>query len=310
MTRVLVVGDLVVDVHVEPARSPVPGEEVTGAIGWRGGGSAANQAAWLAHLGADVVFSGRVGDDLPGDHLTVELSSQGVEVAVTRDPDHPTGAVAVLLQPDGDRSLVTARGANAHLQEDDVGEDSWRGAEALVLTGYTFTRPESAPAGQALLRRALLDEVPVLLDPASSLLLLEYPGRDRFLAWTEGATWLCPNLSEALALARTDSGATRTGPLAPEAAADLLRHYDGVVITTGADGCVLATRADREPVALRPDAPSPPVVDATGAGDAFAAGFLLAWLREGDPRAATRAGLEVAAEAVSTAGARPPRTSL
>ena len=99
MTRVLVVGDLVVDVRVAPTREPVAGEEVEGRITTGGGGSAANQAAWLVRLGAEVVFVGRVGDDDAGARLVDELVAAGVEAVVARDPEHPTGMVAALLSP-------------------------------------------------------------------------------------------------------------------------------------------------------------------------------------------------------------------
>ena len=294
--RLLVVGDLVSDIRVVPAEPIAPGEEVSGRISMSGGGSAANQAAWLARLGASVTFVGRVGDDLIGSALVEELEQAGVVVKAVRDRCHPTGTVACLIGQDGERGLVTSRGANAHLKASDVEESFWSEAELLVLTGYCFTATSSAPAGQAVMAEAHRREMPVALDPASARLFAASPGTILFRQQTSGAQWLFPSSIEAQALAETDSD--------HEAVRDLLRSYHGVVVTRGAAGCVVASREAPDPVtvpAVRPKR----IVDATGAGDAFAAGFLDAWLRGHPPEAAAHKGAEVAALALGTEGARP-----
>jgi sugar/nucleoside kinase (ribokinase family) len=295
---VVVVGDLVADVTIATAERPVPGEEVEGAIRLQGGGSAANQAAWLAHLGARVRFGGRVGNDVLGSFLTTDLEARGVECVITVDETRPTGIVAALLDADGERALITHRAANAALHTDDVPGSLWNGARLLVLTGYLFTHPHASGAGQALMTDARRRNVPVALDPASYRLIGRYPGRRRFLDWTAGATWFFPNSSEAAALtgAETDR----------DAAAVLLDVYEGVAITKGARGCTIATRLRggsnvREIPAPKRVAP----MDSTGAGDAFAAGFLFTWLCGTSVERAAEAGLRTAALAVQQIGARP-----
>ncbi|MDQ3661579.1 MAG: adenosine kinase [Actinomycetota bacterium] len=295
--RLLVVGDLVSDIRVAPAEPMAPGDEVPGRISMSGGGSAANQAAWLARLGAAVTFVGRVGDDPVGSALVEELERAGVTVRAARDRRRPTGTVACLIGPDGERGLVTSRGANAYLEASDVDDSCWSEMEILVLTGYCFTAPTCAPAGLALMAEARRRGVPVALDPASARLFAAYPGTAAFREQTSGARWLFPSSSEARALAEVDSD--------HRAARDLLRSYHGVAVTRAAAGCVVATRDAPDPVsvaAARPDL----IADATGAGDAFAAGFLFAWLKGHPAEAAARRGAKLAACALGNEGARPP----
>lgn len=244
-----------------------------------------------------MTFIGRVGDDLIGSALVEELERAGVAVRAARDRHHPTDTVACLIGEDGERSLVTSRGANAYLEASDVDESCWPKAEVLVLTGCCFTAPTSAPGGRALMAEAKRRGVPVVLDPASRRLFGAYPGAARFREQTSGARWLFPSSTEARALAEADSD--------HQAARDLLRSYHGVVVTRGAAGCVVASRDAPDPVtfaAVRPER----IVDATATGDAFAAGFLYACLRGHPPEAAARKGAEVAARALATEGARPP----
>lgn len=112
-----------------------------------------------------MTFVGRVGDDLIGVALIEELERAGVTVRAPRERHYPTGIVACLIGEDGERSLVTSRGANAYLEAADVDESCWHEAEVLVLTGYCFTAPASTPAGRALMAEAHGRGVPVVSDP-------------------------------------------------------------------------------------------------------------------------------------------------
>jgi sugar/nucleoside kinase (ribokinase family) len=296
---VLVVGDLVADVTISPRESPVLGEEVEGEISLQGGGSAANQAAWLWHLGAKVRFVGRVGNDLLGTFLLRELRAFGVDCSVVVDATRPTGVVAALVDEGGERALITHRSANSHLDANDVPPSLWDGVQSLVLTGYLFTHRGSAAAGCALIAEARRRQIPVALDPASQRLVARYPGVSNFATWTAGAAWFFPNSSEALDL----TGATSER----EAAAMLLDLYDGVAITRGASGCLVGTRTTRGvDVVEVPSRSRVTPIDSTGAGDAFAAGFVRAWLAGCPPHEAAGKGLEAARLAVQLVGARPP----
>jgi len=102
--RVVVVGDLAVDVLVTPTTSPLPGADVPARIATTPGGAGANTAAWLVARGVDVTLVGRVGDDVAGRAVVAGLADAGVDAAVAVDPEAPTATVVVLLA-DGERTM-------------------------------------------------------------------------------------------------------------------------------------------------------------------------------------------------------------
>jgi sugar/nucleoside kinase (ribokinase family) len=290
--RVLVCGDVINDVLVQTRGPLVHGDDNPASILRRPGGSAANQAAWMARLGLDVVFAGRVGAPDAGWHRR-ELARFGVEPRLAADESAATGTIVVLVAPDGERTMITDRGANLRLCPADVPAALLDGVALLHLTGYSFFDPAPRGVVSGLIAEAEARGVPFTVDPSSAAFLGQHsPGA--FLEWTAGAAVCFPNRAEAAAL---------TGLADPPAmAAELARHYDAVAIKLGADGAMLAT-ADTPPARI--PALAATVRDTTGAGDAFCAGFLAAWLTGAAPLAATSEGLAAAALAVSALGGRP-----
>jgi sugar/nucleoside kinase (ribokinase family) len=293
--RVLVCGDVVNDILVEPLARLTHGDDNPAAIQARPGGSAANQAAWMAHLGLDVVFAGRAGAGDVEFHRR-ELSRFGVLPMLAADRSAATGSIVVLVGPDGDRTMITDRGANLRLTPADVPAGLFDGVALLHLTGYSFFEPGPRGVALSLVAEARRRGAPFTIDPGSAAFLdvLE-PGA--FLKWTEGAAVCFPNRDEAAVL--TGSGTT-ADPAAM--AARLAGHYGAVVVKLGAEGAVLAS-GDAPPVSIT--ARPAEVRDTTGAGDAFCAGFLATWLATGDMAAAAASGAEAAAVAVSRLGGRP-----
>jgi len=290
--RVVVCGDVINDVLVETGAELVAGADNPAAIRVRPGGSAANQAAWLTSLGVPVVFAGRAGA-ADADFHRRELARHGIEVRLAADEAAPTGVIVVLIGADGDRTMITDRGANLHLRAEDVPSRLLDGATLLHLTGYSFFDPGTRDVIMSLLDEARRWGVPFTIDPGSATFLdtLE-PGE--FLDWTRGAAVCFPNLDEAAVL----TGATDPTVMS----ATLAGTYGAVVVKLGEDGALCAT-ADSAPVRV----PACPAVvrDTTGAGDAFCAGFLAAWLNGAPPQAATEAAVTTAAQAVATLGGRP-----
>lgn len=289
MSRIVVLGDVMVDVVTRLSVPLAPGSDAPAVIRFHGGGSAANTAAWLAQAGVETVLVGRVGDDERGRGASNELRAAGVDAQLAVDPELPTGTCVVLVGPDGERTMAPDAGANDALKETDLADELLASADHLHVAGYALLRSGSRPAARAALARALERGVTVSVDPSSAALL-----SPEFLDLAEGAGLLLPNADEARML---------SGERDPEQAGKTLANrFQEVVVTLGADGALwtdgsASVRADAVPVE---DA-----VDSTGAGDAFAAGLLAARLDGAGPEEALTAAARLAAEAVTRPGGRP-----
>ena len=290
--RVVVIGDLLYDMFAKIEGPVAFGTDTFTPIQVAAGGSGANAAAWLASLGVEAHFVGRVGDDVFGEFLAEELGRAGVTPHLARDPSAATGKVFVLVDGAGERTMITDRGAGEALSPEDLPEPLF-GRGNLHLSGYTLSGGSRRDTATRALRLARESGMTISVDPSSVPLLMEV-GPDRFLELTRGADLCFPNLEEGALLAQTED---------PEIIAErLLSGYSGVVLKLGADG-VLYAGVDGE--RARVPAPSARVVDTTGAGDALCAGFLAAWLSGASPVEALGRGVRLAAEAVERVGARP-----
>ena len=289
MSRIVVVGDVMVDVVVRLSGPLARASDAPSEIRFRGGGSAANTAAWLAEAGAEVALVARVGDDERGRSAVRELRAGGVDARVALDPERSTGTCLVLIEPGGERTMAPDAGANDGLAASDFpGELVTQGAH-LHVAGYALLREGSRTAAREAIESAVGVGMTVSVDPSSSALL-----GPEFLDRAAGAGLLMPNASEAHAL---------TGEGDPEAAARALAERFGeVVVTLGPDG---ALWTDGDAVLRAAAVKVEAVQDSTGAGDAFAAGFLHARTSGGSTAEALAAGCELAARAVMRPGARP-----
>jgi ribokinase len=289
MSRIVVLGDVMVDVAARLSGPLASASDAPAVIRFHGGGSAANTAAWLVAAGAEPVLVGCVGDDERGRHARQELRMAGVDVRLAVDPDLPTGTCVVLVAPGGERTMVPDAGANDALSDTDLPDELLEPGGHLHVAGYALLREGSRPAARAAIGRAVKVGMTVSVDPSSSALL----GAE-FLDHAEGAGLLLPNAPEAHAL---------TGRSDPEQAARALAERFGeVVVTLGAGG---ALWTDGREVLRAPALPVETVEDSTGAGDAFAAGLLSARMAGLSTADALAAACELAARAVTQAGARP-----
>ncbi|MGE5531505.1 MAG: carbohydrate kinase family protein [Bacteroidota bacterium] len=285
---IVVLGDVAVDI-VSYLRTPLlRGSDAPAQIRVMPGGSGANVAAWLGRVGSPVTFVGRVGDDAFGRWLAEDLASEGVSLALQVDRERPTAVIQVLVEPGGERTMVPDRGANAHWQEGDVSEELIASADLLHLVGYVLFDPGSRYGALRAMEYARAHGVPVSLDTSSHGPLTGLGG-EAFWSLAGHVSIFLPNRNEARVLTGLDD---------PEAALAALRpHADLVAIKLDRDGCLAGQPGVASP--CRQSAPVIPVPNATGAGDAFDAGFLAAWVRERDLAAACKAGVELGSRAAS-----------
>lgn len=291
--RAVVVGDVMVDVLAVMSGPLARGSDTPSRISSQGGGSGANVAAWLAAQEVGTTFVGRVGDDALGREALSALAWQGVDVRATSATDRATGTCVVLVEPGGARSMLPDAGANSTLAPDDLPLDLFRPGSHLHLSGYTLLNEGSRDAGLAALARAHDVGMTTSVDPSSAA-LLEAAGPERFVEWTRGTALLMPNDDEAQVLAGVSDPR--------EAAAALCTSYGEVVVKLGRHGALWHGGFIS---ASAPAESGVEVVDTTGAGDAFAAGFLASWLLHPEPESALAAGNRLAALAVAQVGARP-----
>lgn len=271
---ILVVGDVVDDIGVRPLGAVNPASDTVSEIRMTSGGSAANVAAWLGHLGADVRFVGRCGADGVARHGAA-LEAYDVDARISGDPELPTATIVLTLDDAADRTMYVDRAANTTLTEADLPADIWDDVTWLHLTGYSFFDDGVRPLVLDLIAGAKARGAGVSIDP-SSLGFLEAAGRDTVLDWLADADLVFPNEDEQRFLVLSG---------------------DGVVLKRGPGGA--SFRGHAVPADLTD------VVDTTGAGDAFCAGFLSVWTDTRDAESALLSGTRSAAACVATRGARP-----
>jgi sugar/nucleoside kinase (ribokinase family) len=280
-----VVGDLIEDVIVWPDAPTRYATDNPSVVRRSRGGSAANVAAFASGL-VPARFIGCVGDDPIADLLTGELEGHGVDVRVQRRGR--TGTIVVLVDGTGERTMYPDRAAATDLT--DVPAEWLADAAFLHVPSYGFAAEPAATAVLRLIREAGRAEVPVSLDASSTSMLSEY-GIDRYLDLVDAIrpAVLFANAREARLLDVTRVVFAKTL----------------VVVKDGASSTAVIPPADAAgpgPVTV-PVPQASAVRDSTGAGDAFAAGFLAAWMRGADQVAAVVAGHTLARSVLFSPGA-------
>jgi len=264
----------------------------------RSGGSVANSIAGLASFGGKCGFIGRVAADQFGGIFRHDIRSLGI--AYTTEPatdGAPTARCLILVTPDGERTMNTFLGASVDFTPDDIDADMIGAARIVYLEGYLFDKDAAKAAFREAARLAKAAGAKVALTLSDPFCVDRH--RDDFRKLVkEGADIVFANEKEITTLYEVNSF--------DEAADAALQDCELAVLTRSEEGSVIVGAG--ETVEVPPDAVHQ-VVDATGAGDLYASGFLYALTQGMGLEACGRLGSLAAAEVISHIGARP-ETSL
>lgn len=271
-------GDLLLDVIVRLRAPLARGGDAPAQTRIGAGGQAANVAAWVAHLGGTARFVGVRSGDAAGLLVAGELERRGVELAGPRVPAG-TGTVVALVDAAGERTMATDRGVATDLHADDLVVAWFDGCDRLHLSGYSLMRSPIDGAARRAADAARAAGARVSVDLSSWSAIRDFGPT----AFRERLAAIAPDVVFAN---EEELDVIGEPPRAPV-----------LVVKRGAEGCEVRWPGGRD---VLPAIPAE-VIDTTGAGDAFAAGFLL-----GDSAGdAAERGLAAAAECVATVGAMP-----
>lgn len=260
------------------------------------GGACANTAAGVASFGAAAAFVGKVRDDQLGQVFTHDIRATGVLYDTPPAVDGPaTARCLVVVTPDAQRTMSTYLGAAVGLHPGDVDPSLMRRAAVTLLEGYLWDPPEAIEALRVCVGAAQEAGRRVAFSLSDPFCVDRH--RDEFLELiSRDVDVLFANQFEAESLFKVDSLA--------EALDELRDICETVVVTRGAEGAV-AMSGDVRVTVPAAAVPGPGVVDTTGAGDLFAAGFLVGLTRGAELERCLRLGSLAAAEVISHVGARP-----
>ncbi len=263
------------------------------------GGSGANTIAGVASFGAKAVFVGKVKDDQLGKAFTHDIRAAGVAFTTPAASDGPsTARCYVLVTPDGERTMNTYLGAAQNLTPADIDEAQIAAARWTYLEGYLWDPPQAKEAFRKAATIAHKSGRKVALTLSDAFCVGRYRAEFLELMRTGAVDLIFANESELKSLYETADF---------DSAASALRNdVKLAAVTRSEKGCVVISRESHISVNA---APIDRLVDATGAGDLFAAGFLTGLARDQDHRNCARLGAIAAAEVIQHLGARP-ETSL
>ena len=262
------------------------------------GGSAANTAYWAAQLGGNVGFIGKISEDELGEQFKASVKDSGLkDFTVFESEENQTGHCAIFITPDGERTMNTYLGAGAFLTVEDLDEKAIESAEILYMEGYLWDRPTSKDAflHAANLNKSTGGKNAITL---SDVFCVEMH-RDSFVEFIkESIDFVFCNEEEIMALSKKETA---------EEAFDYFKkefpNLEELVCTLGPKGAVVVSKGEK----VHYDATEAKVVDKTGAGDYFAAGYLYGLQQKLSIEESADIANRSAAHVISEVGVRPTK---
>ena len=259
------------------------------------GGSAANTAAGVASLGGRAAFVGKVADDVLGDVFEADLADIGVHYSTSRLKNGAlTARSMIFLSEDGERTMNTYLGACHQLTEHDIVPDDIGGAAITYMEGFLWDPVEAKKAFVLAAHYAHKNERAAAFTLSDPFCVDRYRAEFLDLIRSKAIDYVFANVHELKSLYQTDD--------LGEAVREIAKDAELAAITMGADGAMVVFNGE---VTSVPAFPVDKVVDATGAGDLFASGFLLGVARGQTLESALKTGCLAASEVISHIGARP-----
>lgn len=292
--NVLCIGDVMLDViariNVAPQKINY-GSDTASQISTSSGGAAGNVATWLTRTDATSTIVSRVGDDPAGAAILAEFDALGVNHGNLVIPGETSGVVVVLVDSSGERTMFPDKGANSRLTAADLPD--LNAFQAVYISGYALLNPMARDGVLAMIEKIKAHGLPIYFDPASV-------GSMKDVTDKELHTWF--SMMDVLLLNEEES-IYLTGSVDIERALDYLLDFSQVVVIKRGSAGAIAKSRGYDSISLPAVATS--VVDTTGAGDSFAAGFIASFSKNQDLTAALQAGGELAAGCVAIVGGRP-----
>jgi ribokinase len=292
----VVLGDYAWDVLIRTNSALSPGGDSFGEVMLAAGGSAANVAVWARRCGLEVAFIGKIGCDPLAQLAKEDMRQEQVRTHFVGTTEHLTASVAVWIDHTGERSMVSGQGADFYLLPSELPKELLTSCHHLHLSGWSFfTDPPRSAACQAA-TWAKEAGATLSFDPAS-FQLIEETGLERFLSITTtlDIDMLFPNF---------DEGKTLTGLGEPEAIVKALAELYPtaiIILKLDAEGALIYDQTKTYPIR----AAEGQLLDATGAGDAFAGSFLAAYLKQSSLQQAGNFASHISAWVIERLGARP-----
>ena len=265
---------------------------------YEAGGSAANTAYWISQLGGNAGFIGKISNDDLGKQFKSSLKDSGLnDYTVFESEDNQTGLCAIFITPDGERTMNTYLGAGEHLSVDDLHIDAIKEAKILYMEGYLWDKPSSK---SAFLNAAKINKESGGLNSISlSDVFCVEMHRDSFISFiADDIDYVFCNEDELNSLTLQSSTNESF-----EYFEENFPKVKELICTLGSDGAVILKNGERHSF----EATEAKVIDKTGAGDFFAAGYLYGLQKELSIDKSANFANKSAAHVISEIGVRPKR---